>query len=155
MIHIVALYFSIHSSIIHNSFLIHFDTQLLDHSCQCQLILPAIIQLMPIACLYLQLLFFIESRALAGFNWLPLLPWQWCWQINFHLIGLSAPMRHLYSCRSYMYVHLYAIKLFMCTYRHLVGRSVELLNQSCLSVPHKCYEVSIYIHSWSLWWCQL
>jgi len=39
-------------------------------------------------------------------------------------------MRHLYSCRSYMYVRLYAIKLFMRAYRHFVGRSVELLNQS-------------------------
>ena len=31
--------------------------------------------------------------------------------------NLSAPMRHLYSCRSYTYVRLYAIKLFMRTYR--------------------------------------
>jgi len=29
-----------------------------------------------------------------------------------------------------MYVRLYAIKLFMRAYRHFVGRSVELLNQS-------------------------
>ena len=42
---------------------------------------------------------------------------------------------------------LYAIKLFMRAYRHLVGRSAELLNQSHLSVPRKCYEVSVYIQS--------
>jgi len=50
---------------------------------------------------------------------------------------LSAPIWHLYSCRSYMQVHLYTIKLFMCAYRHLVARSAELLNQSRLSVPRK------------------
>ena len=46
-----------------------------------------------------------------------------------------------------MYVHLYAIKLFMHAYRHPVGRSVELLNQSRSSVPRKCYEVSVHIQS--------
>jgi len=34
-------------------------------------------------------------------------------------------------------VRLYAIKLFMRAYRHLVARSAELLNQSRLSVPRK------------------
>ena len=46
-----------------------------------------------------------------------------------------------------MEVRLCAIKLFMRAYRHLVARSAELLNQSRLYVPRKCYEVRVYIPS--------
>ena len=53
-------------------------------------------------------------------------------------------MRHLYSCRSYTYVRLCAIKLFMCVYRHFVARPAELPNQSRLSVPRKCWGECLY-----------
>ena len=65
--------------------------------------------------------------------------------------NLSAPMRHLYSCRSYTYVRLYAIKLFMRTYR--LDLLSYWINHACLFLVNA--EVSVYIQSWSVWWCQL
>ena len=98
--------------------------------------------------------FSIESMALAGFNWLPLLPWQWFWQINSHLIVLSELicshatslfLEELHVCASLRN------QTFMRAYR--LDLLSYWINHACLFLVNA--EVSVYIQSWSVWWCQL
>jgi len=149
------LYILLHSispSIIHNSFLIHFDTQLIDHSHQCRLISRPSSSWCLLFVYYLQLLFFIESMALAGFNWLSLLPWQWLWQINSHFwlveinllpcdisILVGATCKCVSTQSNFLCTRIGILLLDLLSY---------WINHACLFLVNA--EVSVYIQYWSV-----
>ena len=81
--------------------------------------------------------FFIESMALAGFNWLPLLPCD----ISI-LVGATRMCVSVQS--NFLCARIGILLLDLLSY---------WINHACLFLVNA--EVCVYIQYWSVWWCRL